>query len=125
MTHSHEVQHFKDTAKDAVSLNMHAGNLETSGRQLLIYQDTELDRPMYTEWCCYLLVHYKFFSAITDTKYRPKHTFHLQLLLPSSTPAPNHLSDLHSSGTLCSIDWYSFTDISVQRIGPIFKVQVV
>lgn len=127
MTHSHKVQHFKDTAKVTVSLNMHAGNLETSGRQLLIYQDTELCRPMHTEWCCYLhvLVHYKFNSAITDTKYRLKHTFHFQLLLPSSTPVPNHLSALHFPGMLCSIDCQSFIDISWQYIGPIFKVQAV
>ena len=96
MTHSHKVQHFKDTEKVSVSLNMHAGNLKTSVRLLPIYQDTEIDRQMYTQWCCYLhiLVHYKFISAITDTKYRLKPTFHFQLLLPSSTPVPNHLSDL-------------------------------
>ena len=102
-----KVQSFKDTSKVTVTLNMRAGNSEAPGRQLLKYRDTELDRPIYTEWCCYLLVHYEFFSAMTATKYRLKHTFHCQLLLPSSTPVPNHLlSDLHASLMLCSIVSY-------------------
>jgi hypothetical protein len=33
--------------------------------------------------------------------------------------------DMCSSGILCSVEWEYFTDVSGQRIGPIFKGQDV
>ena len=49
-----------------------------------------------------------------------KITSDIKLVFYSST-----LIRLQSSGMLCSIDCQSFIDISWQRIGPIFKVQVI